>query len=520
MVYTPNDRAKDVESVKPPADKTAARILSELSEIRRTIEDIKKQEADRILEDGLFRTLEQESRMGIFIFQDGKFKFANHHAKNQWGYTLEEFIDRDAMSLVHPDDREKTHEAALRMVQGRRSTPFVFRAFTKSGAIRWLTETIVPIPYQGRRAALANYMDITEQVESQKKLAELEALEASILEAMPNAVIGLQNRLIVFANDGVETVFGWKAQEIIGKSTRILYRSDKDHEDIAHLLYDVMERRRTASAEFPCRRKDGREIECAISAARIGKYLQDKSIVVIFEDITERKQAKNELEHSREELRKLTAHLQSVREKERTLIARELHDEIGQLLTALNTETVLLSNKIPPEQKDLSERARNMSELINMTMQSLKRIYMSLRPGMLDHLGLSASIGWQAQEFEKRTGIPCRLKIHPEDMTLDPDLSTALFRIFQETLTNIARHADATRVRAQLKATAKKVQLIVKDNGRGITEEQRQKPHSFGLLGIRERVASWGGDVTITGEERKGTTISVSIPLQQKGTPP
>jgi signal transduction histidine kinase len=258
-------------------------------------------------------------------------------------------------------------------------------------------------------------------------------------------------------------------------------------------------------------------MECAISAARIGQTLKDRSIVVIFEDITERKQAKNELEQSREQLRKLTAHLQSVREKERTLIARELHDELGQLLTALNTEAVLLGKKIPPEYQALIERARNMTNLIEITMQTLKRIYMALRPGMLDHLGLTVSIGWQADEFTKRTGIACRGKIDREEMNLDPDLATALFWILQETLTNIARHADATKVNARLKATAKKVLLVVKDNGRGITDEQREKPHSFGLLGIRERVAYWGGEVRITGEPGKGTTVHVSIPLQQKG---
>lgn len=489
--------------MKSLPDEMTLRILTELSEIRRAVEDMKKQEADRVLEEGLFRTLEQGTRMGIFILQDGRFTFVNRHAENQWGYTLEEFIDRDGMSLVHPDDRENTHEAVVQMLKGRRSKPFIFRVLTKNGSIRWLTETVVSIPYKGRRAVLANYMDITEQVESQKKLEELEALEASILEAMPNAVIGLRNRRIIFANDGVDVVLGWKAQEIIGKSTRILYRSDKDYDEIAHLMYDVMESRRTANMEFRCRHKDGSEIECAISAARIGKYLQEKNIVVIYEDIMERKQEKNELEQSREQLRKLTAHLQSVREKERTLIARELHDEIGQLLTALNTETVLLGKKIPPEQKALIERVQGMTSLIDMTMQSLKRIYMSLRPGMLDHLGLSVSIGWQADEFAKRTGIPCQVKVHPDDMSLDPDLSTALFRIFQETLTNISRHADATRVWAQLKVTAKKVQLIVKDNGRGITPEQRQKPHSFGLLGIRERAASWGGRCKDYGRRRK-----------------
>jgi len=498
-------------------DQITTQILTELSDIRRTVEEIKKLEAERILEEGLFRTLEYGSQMAIFVIQDGKFKFVNRITENHWGYTLEEFIDRDALSIVHPEDRERVHESAVKMLKGHRSTPFTFRALTKSGAIRWVTETVASIPYKGRRAVLANYMDITDQIESRKKLEELEALEASILEAMPNAVIGLQNRRIIFANDGVETVFGWKAKDLIGKSTRILYRTDHDYEDVAQLLYTTMEKQRTVSLEFPCRRKDGRDIECTISAARIGKDLKEKSIVIIYEDITERKQAKNELEQSQEQLRKLTAHLQSVREKERTLIARELHDELGQLLTALNTETVLLSKKIPPENKALLDRTDSMTKLIDMTMQTLKRIYMSLRPGMLDHLGLTVSIGWQAEEFEKRTGIPCQIKVHPEDMSLDPDLSTTLFRIFQETLTNISRHADATVVQAQLKATAKKVQLTVKDNGRGITTDQRHKPHSFGLLGIRERVANWGGEVKITGQEGKGTTVHVTIPLPQKG---
>ena len=495
-------------------DHATAQILLELDQIRQTVSEIKKLEEERVIEEGLFRTLEYGSRMGIFIIQDGEFKFVNRHTENQWGYTLEEFIGKGALSLVHPEDQVRVRESAMQMLKGERSSPFVFRGLAKDGNIRWVTETVASIPYQGRRAVLANYMDITEQIESQRKLEELEALEASILDAIPNAVVGLQNRRIIFANNGVETVFGWQAQDLIGKSTRIFYRSDREYEGVAQLLYAIMEKQRTATMEFPCRRKDGRDIECSISAARIGTYLKERNIVVIYEDITERRQAKNELEQSREQLQKLTAHLQSVREKERTLIARELHDELGQLLTALNTETVLLAKKIPPAYSDLLDRAAGMSRLIDMTMQTLKRIYMSLRPGMLDHLGLTASIGWQADEFAKRTGISCRVQVRPEDIALNPDLSTALFRIFQETLTNISRHAEATQVRAQLKATGKTVRLTVKDNGRGITHEQRHKPHSFGLLGIRERVAHWGGVVRITGAEGKGTTVDVSIPLR------
>ena len=245
----------------------------------------------------------------------------------------------------------------------------------------------------------------------------------------------------------------------------------------------------------------------------------EKNIVITYEDITDRKLAEMELANSREQLRNLTAHLQSIREKERSHIARELHDELGQLLTALNTEIIMLGKKIPPEHTALIERTQSLSSLIDMTMQTLKRIYMDLRPGMLDHLGLTAAIGWQAEEFQKRTGIHCHVRFAPEEIVLDPDLTTALFRIFQETLTNVSRHAEASRVNVNLRATDREIQLTVKDNGRGITREQMNKPNSFGLLGIRERAEYWRGEVTIKGKPGGGTTVSVTIPLEQKGAP-
>ena len=278
------------------------------------------------------------------------------------------------------------------------------------------------------------------------------------------------------------------------------------------MLYSTLETQRTHSIEFPCRRKDGTDIECLVSASRTGESLQERRIVITYEDITERTRAKDELERSRQEMRNLSAHLQSVREKERTRIARELHDELGQLLTALNTDIILLNRRIPEGQPELRERVDAMSGLVDMTMNTLKRIYMDLRPGMLDHLGLPVAIEWQASEFSKRTGIPCRVAVEPEDMELDPDLSTAVFRIFQETLTNISRHAEAKRVQVSLKKAGREIRLSVKDNGKGITEEQMAKPNSYGLLGIRERVFHWGGEVKITGKKGKGTTVNGRIP--------
>jgi PAS domain S-box-containing protein len=359
--------------------------------------------------------------------------------------------------------------------------------------------------------------NIAELIKARNKVAEMEALEASILEAIPHAVIGLQDRRIIFVNNGVHAVFGRTSDELIGRNTRLLYRTDKDYERIAGKLYSVLEKQSIASMEFPCIRKDGTEIECMINAARIGKQLKEKRVVITYEDITDRKRAVQELELSRQQLRKLSAHLQSIREKERTRIARELHDELGQLLTAMNTDIILLKNKIPDGQTMLLDRVHSMSSLVELTMQTVKRIYMGLRPGMLDHLGLTAAIAWQAEEFSRRTGIVCKASFSPEDMVIDPDLTTTVFRIFQETLTNVQRHAEATRVTVRLKATKDRIELVVKDNGKGITNRQMKKPDSFGLLGIKERVYHWGGKEAIVGKSGRGTTITISIPLPKTG---
>jgi PAS domain S-box-containing protein len=360
----------------------------------------------------------------------------------------------------------------------------------------------------------------TELIHARNKVAEMEALEASILEAIPHAVIGLQDRRIIFVNNGVKAVFGWTSDELIGQTTRLLYRTEKDFVRIAGQLYSILEKHSIASMEFPCLRKDGTEIECMISAARIGKQLKERRVVITYENITDRKRAASELELSRHQLRQLSAHLQSIREKERTRIARELHEELGQLLTALNTDIVLLKNKIPEGQKTLSERAESMSSLVELTMQTVKRIYMGLRPGMLDHLGLTAAISWQAEEFSRRTGIACNVSFNPEDMVIEPDLTTTIFRIFQETLTNVQRHAKATKVTVRLKATDMHLEFMVKDNGKGIAEEHLRKPDSFGLLGIKERVYHWGGKEAIVGKLGKGTTLTISIPLTKTGEMP
>ncbi|MFB0519206.1 MAG: response regulator [Acidobacteriota bacterium] len=227
--------------------------------------------------------------------------------------------------------------------------------------------------------------------------------------------------------------------------------------------------------------------------------------------------AEEELRSSREQLRNLSAHLQSVREEERKSIARVIHDECSQELTALKMDISWLGNKLHKDQKSLLEKTKTMEKLVDMTIHKAQGLSAELRPGVLDDLGLVAAIEWQLEEFQNRTGIKGKFALDPEDFILDQERSTTIFRILQETLTNVVRHAQATRVKVSLKKKAGQLELQVRDNGRGITEEQISDPEAFGLIGMRERAYYWGGKVEISGVKDKGTIVTASIPLNKQG---
>jgi signal transduction histidine kinase len=230
----------------------------------------------------------------------------------------------------------------------------------------------------------------------------------------------------------------------------------------------------------------------------------------------DRKCAEDQLRESHKQLRALSMYLQHVREEERTRIAREVHDELGQALTSCKLDASWLAHHLSRNQKDLVEKAEGLSANIDSTIQTVRRISTELRPGILDHLGLAAALEWQAQEFETRTGIHCRVSAHLQDPGLDPELTTTFFRIFQETLTNVIRHAEATHVNVQLKEDAARIILEIRDNGRGISREEISDPRSMGLLGMRERAARLGGDFRIQPlRGGKGTRACVAIPRSQ-----
>jgi len=233
---------------------------------------------------------------------------------------------------------------------------------------------------------------------------------------------------------------------------------------------------------------------------------------LLLQQIKERLIAEEHLRASQQSLRALASHLQSVREEEWTRIAREIHDQLAQALTGLKMDLAWITSRLPEGSKALREKAQSMSGLIDATMESVREIMTRLRPEVLDRLGLAAAIGWQAGEFQRRSGIRCNVALPAEDLLLDTDRSTAVFRIFQELLTNVARHAGATRIDVAVRSESNELVLTVEDNGRGIDAEVARSPKSLGLLGVRERVLPFGGRVDITGVRGEGTRVTVALP--------
>jgi len=236
---------------------------------------------------------------------------------------------------------------------------------------------------------------------------------------------------------------------------------------------------------------------------------------VLSREIAERKEIEANLRTSEENLRALAVHLQSVREEERTRIAREIHDELGQTLTGLKMDLTWLAKRFPEGQKELGTKVKSMFHLIDSTIQSVRRISSGLRPQVLDELGLVAAVKWQTTEFQKRTGIRCRVDLPADGVQLQEEQSTAVFRIFQEVLTNVARHAKATRVGIDFLVEGEQIILKIEDNGRGMRETELHRPNRLGLMGMRERVVLFGGDFHIGSAPGKGTTVTLSMPIRR-----
>ena len=319
--------------------------------------------------------------------------------------------------------------------------------------------------------------------------------------------------IIIDCNETEARMLGYRKDEIIGRPIADFFTEEslKDHEKMfptlaAHEQLFGLEREyvRKDGTTFPA------SLNVFVETDEKGDLIRTKAIA---RDMTEYKRVEAAVRSSREELRNLSAHIQTVLEEERGYIAREIHDELGQTLSRLKLDIAWLKKRMSKDQKTLAEKADKMSGLIDGTIHAVQRISSKLRPGVLDYLGLSAAIEWQVNEFKEQTGIRSKIEVAPDVHVEDHNISIAVFRIFQETLTNIMRHAKASRVDVALKLEGDTLVLAVGDNGIGIPEDKISSHASFGLMGIKERARVLGGEVGISGIPGKGTTVTVSIPL-------
>jgi len=368
------------------------------------------------------------------------------------------------------------------------------------------------IEMQGEPVLLAMIQDITEQRLAVRLLEESERRLAKIIEASPEAITitSVEDGTFIAVNPAGERLSGYTREEMIGRSAMEL-GFWPDPEERQHLVADLQRNEAVRGREVRLRRKDGEVRDALVSAALIdvtGRKL------VLFQaiDITERKNAEKALQEHQELLRELSAHHDSVREGERAHIAREIHDEMGQALTALKMDLSVIGLESGKTAPRIVEQVRELKGRVDDIIQIVRDVATALRPAALD-LGILPGIEWLVEEFQKRNGTPCHVRVEGGEIDLDEDRSIVLFRILQESLTNIARHANARNVEISLRHDATHVRLDVKDDGQGFDPAVVRKKKTFGLLGIRERAIMLHGTLNITSVPGQGTQVSLSIPI-------
>ncbi|MCW5907162.1 MAG: PAS domain S-box protein [Chitinophagales bacterium] len=320
----------------------------------------------------------------------------------------------------------------------------------------------------------------------------------------------LENLSILEVNNTALQAYGYTRDELL-KMTILQLRPLEFHDRIREFAEKMLTSEESvAKGIWQHVRKNGELMYMDISSHRI-EYNNRKAILSLAKDVTEQFKAENELKKTYEDVRRLNMHLQTIREEERAGIAREIHDELGQQLTGLKMDASWLAKKLQPADKQISERLNDMLSLIDTTVKTIRRISSDLRPGILDDLGLIAALEWQSSEFEKRSGIACKFKSHFTGNEPDKILATGIFRIYQETLTNVMRHSGATAVEAYIERLGDKIILTIKDNGHGFDEEKVREKKTLGLVGMKERAVMLGGELQISSKPDEGTIVKLIV---------
>lgn len=467
-------------------------------------------------EPSLRATLDTALDAAILMDADGVIRLWNRKAEAMFGWSEAEVIGRRLSEAIIPERSRSLHDRALAHYQAGGEGRLVNRrnemtARRRDGVEFSIELTIAPISHDGVNFFSAFVRDISEHRTAADQLKFQSIILSNVRDSI--VVTDLTGR-IQFWNRGAEEVYGYLAEEVLGESILTLY--DEEEATPERLAADLQKMLggEDSAREWRRRRKDG-SIVWIDSKRVVLRNPQGEAIgfLGVGRDITERRRVTEALEVSHEQLRDLGHRLRGAREQERAVIARRIHDELGQVLTALLMDMAWMESRLSHRDGPLLEKCQSMSALIQSAIGRVRDLASELRPAVLDSLGLAAAIEWETQQFTRRTGILCTLELPAEPIVLDTDHSTDVFRILQEALTNVVRHARAHQVDVRLGSWRGQLELRVGDDGRGITDAEISSPLAHGLRGMRERALMWNGTIDIEPRPARGTVVVLRLPL-------
>lgn len=450
----------------------------------------------------------------------GQYLAVNERLCAMTGYSKQEMLAMTLYDITYPDDRSNTEAYLNSLEDGSAEFPPTFqnRYIHKNGQTIYtvISSRTVKNTQTGITERIGLIQDVTASIKIQAALKEQENRLSIIIHNSMDAIITIdtEEHILIF-NAAAEVMFGYPSRDALKMSLSELLPPSLRIGHHAHVrafaLSGGTARKMGAKLILRGMRSNGEEfpLDASISrATSAGKVY----MTVILRDLTKQVEAETELALTRAELRKLSIASQTAREEEKSRISRELHDELGQNLTALKMDLSWLQSHSSNELAARNERIVAMQKVLDSTVVATRRIAADLRPLMLDDLGLKAALEWLTQDFTRRLSIPCTLHVDEDVIDFDTGIQSALYRAVQESLTNISRHAQATHVDIALRTSETAVNLQILDNGVGMNDEDLSKRGSFGLIGMRERIYVLGGKVAITSQLGDGTKISIELP--------
>jgi PAS domain S-box-containing protein len=484
-------------------------IIRDITERKATAEKLKASEAE-------YCSLFENSIMGISqTYPDGRYKRINKAYAEMYGYpdtsTMMKEVSTGAKFFSNPEDRKKVLEI---LDKTGYMPPTEFELNRRNDEKFWAVVSAKKVmDNDGKLLYLqADHRDITRRKKLEKEMYSSSLYARSLIEASldPLVTINAEGK-ITDVNLSTEKITGITRKNLIGSDFADYFENpDKARTGYKTVFSEGMVK------DYPLTilHKSGRKIDVLYNATLFKNEKGEvQGVFAAARDITELKKIEEELRKSKELLEKLNQHLVEVRENERNQIALNLHDDLGQKLTAINLDIAWLKSRIGVQSKSVREKFEEMSSMIKETVESIRETSSLLRPAILFDLGLVPAIKSQLGKFEKQTGIKCHFYFKPEEFDIEERVALILYRILQESLTNIARHSGASATEIDLVMLKNKIEMIIEDNGKGIAKDKVNSLESMGIAGMKERVKSANGKIIIRGENGAGTRIEVKIPL-------